>query len=120
MFNSRMYKRYYPVKSPEDIFNMDIEDKKKIAKWVKTIIADVYIHNIRNIKRASSAGLKECWVIDFQSDKDKEYVNDVYCKITTEPFSMTAEDIKLVNFVLYRHKYVSIISAYCFPISTTE
>lgn len=118
MFNSRMYKRYYPVKSPEDIFNMDIADKKKLAKWVKTIIADVYIYNIRNIKRASSAGCKACWFIDFHPDK--ECVDNVCCKITTEPFLMTAEDIQLVNFALYRHKYVGIISAYCFPILTTE
>ena len=114
MFNSRMYKRYYPVKSSEDIFNMDIADKKKLVKWIRTIISDVYIHNIQTIRRASSAGCKACWFIDFHPDK--ESVDNVCCKITTEPFLMTAEDIQLVNFVLYRHKYVGIISAYIFPI----
>lgn len=52
---------------------------------------------------------------------DKEYIDSVCQKITTESFSLTAEDIQLVNLVLYRHKYTGIISAYCFPVlPTTE
>ena len=34
MFNSRMYKKYYPIKSSADIVNMDITDKKKLIKWI--------------------------------------------------------------------------------------
>lgn len=119
MFNSKMYKKYYPVKSSADIVNMDITDKKKLIKWIKSIIADVNAYNVQSRKRAETAGYKEYWRINFYPDK--EYIDRVCYKITTEPFSMTDEDIQLVNFVLYRHKYAGIISAYYFPVlSTTE
>lgn len=119
MFNSKMYKKYYPVKSSADIVNMDIADKKKLVKWIKSIIADVNAYNAQSRKRAETAGCKECWRINFYPDK--EYIDSVCQKITTESFSLTAEDIQLVNLVLYRHKYTGIISAYCFPVlPTTE
>lgn len=119
MFNSKMYKKYYPVKSSADIVNMNTADKKKLIKWIKSIIADVDVYNAQSRKRAGTAGCKECWQINFQPDK--EYIDSVCQKITTEPFSLTAEDIQLVNIVLYRHKYIGIISAYYFPVlPTTE
>ena len=119
MFNSKMYKKYYPVKSSADIVNMNTADKKKLIKWIKSIIADVDVYNAQSRKRAATAGCKECWRINFYPDK--EYIDSVCQKITSQPFSLTAEDIQLVNIVLYRHKYKGIISAYCFPVlPTTE
>lgn len=118
MFNSKIYKKYYPVKSSADIVSMNTADKKKLIKWIKSIIADVNVYNAQSLKRAGTAGCKECWRINFYPDK--EYIDSVCQKITTEPFSLTAEDIQLVNIVLYRHKYVGIISAYCFPTVATE
>ena len=113
-----MYKKYYPVKSSADIVNMDITDKKKLVKWIKSIIADVNAYNAQSRKRAGTAGCKEYWRINFYPDK--EYIDSVCQEIITEPFSLTAKDILLVNFVLYRHKYAGIISAYYFPVLTTE
>ena len=118
MLNSKMYKKYYPVKSSADIVNMDIADKKKLIKWIKSIIADVNAYNVQSRKLAENAGCKECWRINFYPDK--EYIDSVCQKITTEPFSMIDEDIQLVNLVLYRHKYIGIISAYYFPVLTTK
>lgn len=118
MFNSKMYKKYYPVKSSADIVNMDINNKRKLIKWLKSIIADVDVYNAQSRKRAGAAGCKEYWRINFYPDK--EYIDSVCQKIATEPFSLTAEDIQLVNIVLYRHKYIGIISAYYFPIVATE
>lgn len=118
MFNSKMYKKYYPVKSSADIVNMDITDKKKLIKWIKSIIADVNAYNMQSYKYAEISGCKEYWLINFHPDK--EYVDEVCYKITVEPSSMTNEDIQLVNFVLYRHKYIGIISAYYFPVLTTK
>ena len=114
MLNSKIYKKYYPIKSSADIVNMNTADKRKLIKWIKSIIADVNVYNAQSRKRAGTAGCKECWRINFQPDK--EYVDSVCQKITTEPFSLTAEDIQLVNIVLYRHKYIGIISAYYFPV----
>ena len=114
MFNSKMYKKYYPVKSSADIVNMDINNKRKLIKWIKSIIADINAHNIQSRKYAETAGCKTYWIINFQPDK--EYVDDICLKIATEPLSLTAEDIRFVNFVLYRHKYAGIISAYYFPV----
>ena len=113
-----MYKKYYPVKSSADIVNMDINNKRKLIKWIKSIIADVDVYNVQSRKHAGTAGCKECWRINFQPDKG--YIDSVCQKITTEPFSLTAEDIQFVNFVLYRHKYIGIISAYYFPTVATE
>lgn len=118
MFNSRMYKKYYPVKSSADIVNMDIADKKKLVKWIESIIADINAYNAQHCKHAESIRCKAYWFIDFHPDK--EYVGSVCQKIIIEPWSMTTEDIKLVNFVLYRHKYVGIIPAYYFPTVATE
>lgn len=118
MFNSKLYKKYYPVKSSTDIFNMDINNKKKLIKWIKSIIADVDVYNVQSRKHAETAGCKECWRINFYPDK--EYIDSVCQKITSQPFLLTAEDIQLVNIVLYRHKYKGIISAYCFPTVATE
>lgn len=50
MFNSRMYKKYYPVKSSAEIVNMDITDKRKLIKWLKSIIADVNAYNAQHRK----------------------------------------------------------------------
>lgn len=118
MLNSKMYKKYYPIKSSADIVNMDIADKKKFVKWIKSIIADVNAYNAQSRKRAATAGCKEYRRIIFYPDK--EYIDSVCQKITTESFSLTAEDIQLVNLVLYRHRYIGIISAYYFPVLTTE
>lgn len=118
MFNSKMYKKYYPVKSSADIVNMDITDKKKLIKWIKSIIADVNMYNAQHRKHAESVMCKEYRFIDFHLDK--EYNDSVCQKIITEPWSMTAENIQLVNFVLYRHKYAGIISAYYFSTFATE
>lgn len=119
MFNSRMYKKYYPVKSSAEIVNMDITDKRKLIKWLKSIIADVNAYNVQHRKQAESFRCKEYWFIDFHPDK--EYIDSVCQKIITEPFSLTAKDIQLVNFVLYRHKYAGIIFAYYFSgLITTE
>lgn len=119
MFNSKMYKKHYPIKSSADIVNMNTADKKKLIKWIKSIIADVDVYNVHSRKHAETAGCKECWRINFQPDK--EYIDSVCQKITTKPFLLTAEDIQLVNIVLYRHKYIGIISAYYFPVlPTTE
>lgn len=118
MFNSRMYKKYYPVKSSAEIVNMDITDKRKLIKWLKSIIADVNAYNAQHRKQAESVRCKEYWFIDFHPDK--EYIDSVCQEIITEPFSLTAKDILLVNFVLYRHKYAGIIFAYHFPVLTTE
>lgn len=118
MFNTKIYKKYYPVKSSADIVNMDITDKKKLVKWIKSIFADVDAYNAQHRKQAESVRCKEYWLIDFHPDK--EYIDRVCQKITTEPFSLTDKDIGLVNFVLYRHKYAGIISAYYFPTVATE
>ena len=45
MFNSKIYKKYYPVKSSAEIVNMNTADKKKLIKWIKSIIADVDVYN---------------------------------------------------------------------------
>ena len=118
MFNTKIFKKYYPVKSSADIVNMDITDKKKLVKWIKSIIADVDAYNAQHRKHAESIRCKEYRVIDFHPDK--EYIDSVCQKIITESFSLTAEDIQLVNFVLYRHKYIGIIPAYYFPTVATE
>lgn len=118
MFKTKIYKKYYPVKSSADIVSMNTADKRKLIKWIKSIIADVNVYNLQSRKHAETAGCKKCWRINFQPDKG--YIDSVCQKITTEPFSLTAEDIQLANFVLYRHKYIGIISAYYFPIVATE
>lgn len=118
MFNSKLYKKYYPVKSSADIVSMNTADKRKLIKWIRYIIADVDVYNVQSRKHAETAGCKECWRINFYPDK--EYIDSVCLKIATEPLSLTAEGIQLANFVLYRHKYIGIISAYYFPIVATE
>ncbi len=118
MFNSKLHKKYYPVKSSADIVSMNTADKRKLIKWIRYIIADVDVYNVQSRKHAETAGCKECWRINFYPDK--EYIDSVCLKIATEPLSLTAEDIQLANFVLYRHKYIGIISAYYFPIVATE
>lgn len=70
MFNSRMYKKYYPVKSSAEIVNMDITDKRKLIKWLKSIIVDVNAYNAQHRKQAESVRCKEYWFIDFHPDKE--------------------------------------------------
>ena len=33
MFNSKMYKKYYPIKSSFDIANMNVAEQKKLIYW---------------------------------------------------------------------------------------
>lgn len=46
MFNSKMYKKYYPIKSSFDIANMNVAEQKKLIYWIKSLSEDIRLHNM--------------------------------------------------------------------------
>lgn len=52
MFNSKMYKKYYPIKSSFDIANMNVAEQKKLIYWIKSLSEDIRLHNTNSLKKA--------------------------------------------------------------------
>ena len=52
MFNSKMYKKYYPIKSSFDIANMNVAEHKKLIYWIKSLSEDIRLHNMNSLKKA--------------------------------------------------------------------
>lgn len=52
MFNSKMYKKYYPIKSSFDIANMNVAEQKKLIYWIKSLSEDIRLHNMNSLKKA--------------------------------------------------------------------
>lgn len=98
MFNSKMYKKYYPIKSSFDIANMNVAEQKKLIYWIKSL---QYREN-------------EYRVIEANCTDDN--IASLCNKISCNSDSITDNEISLINAVLYRHKYVKIIGMYCFPV----
>lgn len=49
MFNSKMYKKYYPIKSSFDIANMNVDEQKKLIYWIKSLSEDIRLHNMNSV-----------------------------------------------------------------------
>lgn len=113
MLNSEMYKRYYPVKSALNIIWMDEDDQKQLVKWIRSILSEINAYNSGSGRRAVKNRIDKCRVI--LSNYNDEDVENLCNKITTDPNSLDSKDIGFINSVLYRHKYIGIISAYYFP-----
>lgn len=52
MLNSKMYKKYYPIKSSFDIANMNVAEQKKLIYWIKSLSEDIRLHNTNSLKKA--------------------------------------------------------------------
>ena len=135
MFNSKMYKKYYPIKSSFDIANMNVAEQKKLIYWIKSLSEDIRLHNTNSLKKAMQYRENEYRVVEVNCTDDniaslcRRYAAP-YCwgnctddniaslcnKISCNSDSITDNEISLINAVLYRHKYVKIIGMYCFPV----
>lgn len=114
MFNSKMYKKYYPIKSSFDIANMNEADKKKLIYWIKSLSEDIRLHNMNSLKKAMQYRENKCRVVKVNCTDDN--IASLCNKISCNSDSITDNEISLINAVLYRHKYVKIIGMYCFPV----
>ena len=54
MFNSKMYKKYYPIKSSFDIANMNVAEQKKLIYWIKSLSEDIRLHNTNSLKKSDA------------------------------------------------------------------
>jgi len=50
MLNSKMYKKYYPIKSSFDIANMNVAEQKKLIYWIKSLSEDIRLHNTNAVE----------------------------------------------------------------------
>ena len=114
MFNSKMYKKYYPIKSSFDIANMNVAEQKKLIYWIKSLSEDIRLHNMNSLKKAMQYRENEYRVVEVNFTDDN--IASLCNKISCNSDSITDNEISLINAVLYRHKYVKIIGMYCFPV----
>lgn len=118
MFNSKMYKKYYPIKSSFDIANMNVAEQKKLIYWIKSLPEDIRFHNMNSLKKAMQYRENKCRVVEVNCTDDDiaSLCNKISCNSDSITDSITDNEISLINAVLYRHKYVKIIGMYCFPV----
>ena len=107
MFNSKMYKKYYPIKSSFDIANMNVAEQKKLIYWIKSLSEDIRLHNMNSLKKAMQYRENEYRVVEVNCTDDN--IASLCNKISCNSDSITDNEISLINAVLYRHKYVKII-----------
>lgn len=114
MFNSNLYKKYFPIKSIDDLFKIDLKDLKTLGRWVSNIQLEMDSinfqawHNSRKIDSFYICLLKTNYK---KNPKDLEY--KIYNK---DFYGLDIDDLIFINNVLYRHKYNWFISSYQFPI----
>lgn len=111
MLFSRMYKNYYPIKSCHDLFLMNDKDRDKLAKWITSF----------KIKINTEAGIKQsllnryfpmlCQLSqkDYDRLKRKLALKNTLCDLEDKAV------IQIINTVLYRHKYNTVISFFVYP-----
>lgn len=148
MFNSKIYKRYYPLTSASDFEYISKPRQKQLTKWIKSMYQDVSAYNMRSRMHAErTKGYKYGYPLIFiNMNKDGKYIfqkklsrvgrldamcinDDISCryneyaksvcdKIMDDPDSLTDMDIQFINSVIYRNKYIRVVSMYCFPVET--
>lgn len=148
MFNSKIYKIYYPLISASDFECISKPRQKQLTKWIKSMYPDVSAYNMRSRmhaertrgykygyplifinmnkdgryifqKKLSRVGRLEAMCInDDISCRYSEYIKSVCDKIMNDPGSLSEMDIQFINSVIYRNKYIRVVSMYCFPVET--
>ncbi len=103
MLNSKLYKKYFPLKVGNTNFSND--EKKILSRWISSFREEVRIRELSKIERGlkyityNLEGFEEKVMIDMLN---KNKFNDMY--------------LAILNIIIYRHKYNAILSCYVFPI----
>lgn len=113
MLKSKIYKTYYPLKNVSDVFHMTKKDKSILIKWLNTIKTDIDIYNFQ---KARKGGMQRGIYLFY--DRDISALTEKISKMDTNSCEIDERDINFLNNVIYRHKYIGIISMYCFPCSS--
>ena len=117
MLNSKIYKKYYPLKNVADIFHMAQEDRAVLVKWLHRIKTDIELYNFLSYKKALKNGFKNYARICISYDRDILSLAEKVSKIGVYSCEIDEKDITFLNGVIYRHKYIEIISTFCFPVN---
>lgn len=108
MFNSSFFKKHYPIQSQTELYEMSEKDRRKLSNWIYVIEADVQNWNYREAVRGSRRRI----AINYCGD-----IKQLSQKIgTMNAAEISDEDLRFINEVLYRHKYILPVSLYSFPI----
>ena len=106
MLKSKIYSNYFPVKSNVTKFNE--EEKQTLCKWVSAFRTEVLERETNKSRRGYCRFLT--YDMDrFDEDSLKSMIND-NC--------FTEKGLAMLNSVIYRHKYNSVLSLFCFPMLT--
>lgn len=114
MIYSNLYKKYFPIKSIDDLFKIDEKDLRVLGKWVFNIELEMDAINLQawqNSRRVDSfyiCLLKTNYKKDPHILESKFYNRDFH--------SLDIDDLIFINNVLYRHKYNWFISSFQFPV----
>lgn len=120
MLHSRFFKKYYPIKDVSDLLYMPQKDREILGKWLRTIQSDVNANNYNSIRNAEKCGLNRCAQICIYYDRDIPLLAEKICKISSTYSEIDKRDMDFINDIIYRHKYVWLISCYCFPIRNKD
>lgn len=95
MFNSKMYKKYYPIKSSFDIANMNVAEQKKLINWIKSLSEDIRLHNMNSLKKAMQYRENKCRVVEVNCTDDDiaSLCNKISCNSDSITDSITDNEI---------------------------
>lgn len=114
MLYSQIYKKYFPINHSSDVFFMSDKERKILSKWIKFVELDIEIYNVTKEQRGIKTGAYFAKQIVHTYSKSVSLLAD---KIKADNYgSLEKDDIDFINDVIYRHKYISLLSAFVFPI----
>lgn len=118
IIKSNIYKKYFPIENTNSFYNMEEKEISIIAEWIKYIEREIHHWNVGTCVDQYKRGrlfYKKIFLLYSKSPEDLSKL------LSNKQFwDLDTEDLILINDVLYRHKYNSIISMYIFPTKKNE
>lgn len=110
MLYSRLYKKYYPLCTGQDIRNMKYDDRQELSRLIQKFDIEIKTDTARLIKRGyGKIRLNEVRNATFERIKRKLAVKE----------QLTDKEMKIVldvlNAVIYRNKFIPFLSRFVCP-----
>ena len=107
MFNSKMYKKYYPIKSTFDIANMNVAEQKKLIYWIKSLSEDIRLHNMNSLKKAMQYRENEYRVVEVNCTDDN--IASLCNKISCNSDSITDNEISFFSLIMSLFPFLPVV-----------
>ena len=113
MFKSKEFEKYYPIK--DTCIRMHKEERDKIAKWVTRFRLEMINKELEMTRKRFKYGRYydyECFYRCYNFSMNN--IDKCADELLHSAF-LSESSLDILNAVLYRHKYISPISFFVFP-----